>query len=528
MKSNTTQPNPPVEQSRILARLRNTGNSALQFFTGNWRRPLIYAVLMLAAVAAGSLLGTPSAHAQPVAAAAAPAPTAAPAAVESGRPGFQLSYAPIIKPALQSVVNIASTKKVSNQQSEGNPLFNDPFFRRFFGDDFGWNQVPQERREQSLGSGVIVDSKGYILTNNHVVDGATTIKVYLPDKREFEAKLVGADPKTDVAVLKVEASGLQALPLGDSSKVETGDVVFAIGNPFGVGETVTMGIVSATGRGNLGIEDYEDFIQTDAAINPGNSGGALIDARGMLIGLNTAILSNGVEGNQGVGFAIPVNMARQVMDQIIQHGKVIRGWLGVVIQPMTPAMAKAFGMADAKGALVGDVMPDSPAAKAGLVKGDAIVSLNGQPVSDSRSLQLRIAQIAPGTKVQLEVLRDGRSRTMEATLGTQPGNGPEAKGSQERSGILEGLNVEDLTPQIARQLNLSQDTHGVVITQVDPDSSAGMAGLHRGDVIQEVNRKPVYSTRDFEAAVRQGSGQEVLMLINRNGNTFFVVLEAQQ
>ncbi len=528
MKSNATQPNPPEEPSRILTRLRSTGHSALRLLGGDWRRPLIYTILMLAAVAAGSLLGTPGAHAQPVPAAAAPAPVAASAAVEAGRPGLQLSYAPIIKPALQSVVNIASSKKVSNQEVAGNPLFNDPFFRRFFGDDFGWNQVPRERREQSLGSGVIVDPKGYILTNNHVVDGATTIKVYLPDKRELEAKLVGADPKTDVAVLKVEASGLPALPLGDSSRVETGDVVFAIGNPFGVGETVTMGIVSATGRGNLGIEDYEDFIQTDAAINPGNSGGALVDARGTLIGLNTAILSNGVEGNQGVGFAVPVNMARQVMDQIIQHGKVVRGWLGVVIQPMTPAMAKAFGMAEPKGALVGDVMPDSPASQAGLVKGDVIVSMNGQPVSDSRSLQLTIAQMAPGTSVRLGLIRDGKDRTLDVTLGTQPGNGPEEKSAQEHGGILEGLSVDELTPQIARQLNLPRETHGVVVSQVDPDSAAGMAGLHRGDVIQEVNRKPVYNVRDFEDAVRQGGGQPVLLLVNRGGNTFFVALEQQQ
>jgi serine protease Do len=379
-------------------------------------------------------------------------------------------------------------------------MFNDPFFRRFFGDDFGPNMVPRERREQSLGSGVIVDPRGYILTNNHVIAGANSIKVFLPDKQELIAHLVGADPKTDIAVLKVDTSNLPALPLGNSSSVEVG---------------------------NLGIEDYEDFIQTDAAINPGNSGGALIDAHGELIGINTAILSNGVEGNQGVGFAVPINMARQVMDQIIAHGKVVRGWLGVVIQPVSPEMAQAFGLPEAKGALVGDVMADSPAAHAGLAKGDVIVALNGQPVIESRSLQLKIAQLAPGTKIQLEILRDGKTRTIDATLGSQPGNTAEEEGSQEKTAILDGLTVDQLTPQIARQLNLPSDAHGVVVVQVDPGSPAGDAGLQRGDVIQEVNRKPVYNVKGFDDTVRQGGNRPVLLLVNRGGNTFFVVVEAQ-
>jgi serine protease Do len=517
----------------------NTGRHATSPLSGDdTRRPraeyrrtwwllVAFGVCLLVAATAGSLItAAVGAHTQPAPPVASQ--TAAQAAAPVVSPGGQvLSYAPIVKPATRSVVNIASSKTVKNQEAANNPMFNDPFFRRFFGDDFGPNMVPRERREQSLGSGVIVDPRGYILTNNHVIAGANSIKVFLPDKQELIAHLVGADPKTDIAVLKVDTSNLPALPLGNSSSVEVGDVVFAIGDPFGLGQTVTMGIVSATGRGNLGIEDYEDFIQTDAAINPGNSGGALIDAHGELIGINTAILSNGVEGNQGVGFAVPINMARQVMDQIIAHGKVVRGWLGVVIQPVSPEMAQAFGLPEAKGALVGDVMADSPAAHAGLAKGDVIVALNGQPVIESRSLQLKIAQLAPGTKIQLEILRDGKTRTIDATLGSQPGNTAEEEGSQEKTAILDGLTVDQLTPQIARQLNLPSDAHGVVVVQVDPGSPAGDAGLQRGDVIQEVNRKPVYNVKGFDDTVRQGGNRPVLLLVNRGGNTFFVVVEAQ-
>src|SRR5262249_23990354 len=253
------------------------------------------------------------------------------------------------------------------------------------------------QREHSLGSGVIVSSDGHILTNNHVVDGATEIKVSLPDKREMNAKVVGTDPKTDVAVLKIDARELPTLPLGDSTKMRVGDCAIAVGNPFGVGETVTVGIISATGRGGLGIEDYEDFIQTDAAVNPGNSGGPLVNVNGELIGINTAILSGG-GGNEGVGFAVPINMARTVMNQILKTGKVTRGWLGVAVQPVTPSIAKAFGVSgEARGALIADISPDSPAAHAGLAKGDIIVEMNGQPVTDSRALSLKVSEMAPGT-----------------------------------------------------------------------------------------------------------------------------------
>jgi Do/DeqQ family serine protease len=296
---------------------------------------------------------------------------------------FANGFSAVIKPALPAVVNIRTSKIVKPQANQMSPMFNDPMFRQFFGDQFGQGGKPHAEREQALGSGVIITPDGTILTNNHVIDGATDIKVQLSDKREFVAKLVGADPKSDVAVLKIEGKDLPTLPLGDSSQLNVGDLIFAIGDPFGVGETATMGIVSATGRSQLGIEDYENFIQTDAAINPGNSGGAMIDIHGNLVGINTAILSHGGSGgNEGVGFAIPMSMAKPVMDQILAHGKVIRGYLGVHIQDFSPELAKSFNFNQSGGVLIGDVSANTPAANAGLKKGDVIVKLNGQAESD--------------------------------------------------------------------------------------------------------------------------------------------------
>ncbi|MBI3951038.1 MAG: DegQ family serine endoprotease [Acidobacteria bacterium] len=436
------------------------------------------------------------------------------------------TYAPIVRQATAAVVNISSSKIVRTQGGGLSPFFDDPFFRRFFGNEFGRQfNIPREQWEQSLGSGVIVSPEGYILTNNHVVDGATDIKVFMADKRELKARIVGTDPKTDIAVLKVEERNLPTLTLGDSSTVQVGDVVLAIGNPFGIGQTVTMGIVSATGRGNLGIEDYEDFIQTDAAINPGNSGGALIDTRGQLIGINTAILSNGAQGNQGIGFAVPINMARQVMEQILKNGKVTRGWLGVLIQPVTPAVAKAFGLSEPRGALVGDVTADSPAARSGILKGDVILELNGQRINESRELQLRIAQTAPGTTARLKIFRNGREQEISVTLGELPTEQAHASQDSEGGSTLEGLSVDELTPQIARQLGLSPQTRGVVVVEVQPGGAAADAGLQRGDVIEEVNRKPVTSVSEFERAIGQAGNDSVLLLINRDRQSFFVTVE---
>jgi serine protease Do len=293
-------------------------------------------------------------------------------------------YSAVVKKVVPAVVNISSSRVVKRDSNTTRGMQGvDPFFRQFFGDDFFQRGIPQERREKSLGSGVIVSPEGYILTNNHVVDHATEVTVTLHDKREMKARVVGTDPRTDIAVLKIDGSNFPALALADSSKVEVGDIVLAIGDPFGVGQTVTSGIVSATGRGGLGIEEVEDFIQTDAPINPGNSGGALVDDEGHLIGINTAILSGNSGGNQGIGFAVPINMARHDMDQILKNGKVERGYLGILPQDVTPAIAKAFSSNELKGALVGDVTSGSPAARGGLEKGDIILEVNGQTIADA-------------------------------------------------------------------------------------------------------------------------------------------------
>jgi serine protease Do len=442
---------------------------------------------------------------------------------------FSNGFSAIVKPALPAVVGISSSKMVKTQQ-QMQPFFNDPFFRQFFGDQFGdQNKKPRTEREQSLGSGVIVTPDGYILTNNHVVDGASDIKVTLSDRRELEAKVVGTDPNTDVAVLKIDATGLPSLTLGDSSKVEVGDVVFAIGDPFGIGETATMGIVSATNRGlGSAIEDYEDFIQTDAAINHGNSGGPLIDLHGDLIGINTAILPGNGGGNQGIGFAIPINMAHNVMDQLIAHGKVIRGYLGIHIESLTPALAKSFGLQNSNGALVGDVSADGPSAKAGLKRGDVITGLNGQAVEDSNDLRLRISQTAPGTSVRLNIVRDGQQKEISVTLGELPTTNEKSSETENSGAALDGVQVEALTPDIADQLQLPAGARGVVVDSVDQSSAAAEAGLNRGDVIQEVNHKTVTSVSEYEHAIQSaGKGPVLLLVMNARGVTRFVAIDAR-
>jgi len=441
---------------------------------------------------------------------------------------FANGFSAVIKPALPAVVNIRTSKIVKPQANQMSPMFNDPMFRQFFGDQFGQGGKPHAEREQALGSGVIITSDGTILTNNHVIDGATDIKVQLSDKRDFTAKLVGADPKSDLAVLKIEGKDLPTLPLGDSSQLNVGDLIFAIGDPFGVGETATMGIVSATGRGRLGIEEYENFIQTDAAINPGNSGGAMIDIHGNLVGINTAILSHGGSGgNEGVGFAIPMSMAKPVMDQILAHGKVVRGYLGVHIQDFSPELAKSFNFNQSGGVLIGDVTPNTPAASAGLKKGDVIVKLNGQAVNDNNDLRNTISQMAPGTTVKLDIWREGKTQDYNVTLGELPTEKAAAEGSDETgTSEIQGIEVQDVTPEILQQLNLPTGTHGVVVTAVDPTSPAAAAGLNRGDVIQEINHKSVATSAQYKQLMSGTNGQPILLLVNSGGVTHYLVVEA--
>src|SRR5258708_3876985 len=350
--------------------------------------------------------------------------------------GGHSSFAPVVKKVAPGVVKVFTTTKLHNTAFNGPPGEMDDLLRRFFGEPFQGRNPHREfgvPRQQGIGSGVIATKDGYILTNNHVVDGADEVKVALQDGREFTAKVIGRDPKTDIAVIKIDAKDLPAVPMADSDKVEVGDVVLAIGNPFGIGQTVTTGIVSATGRaGALGL-DYEDFIQTDAAINPGNSGGALVDAEGRLIGINTAILSRS-GGNQGIGFAIPVNLARDVMESLVKDGHVTRGYLGVMIQDVTPALAKEFKLKDNTGALVGDGTAKSPAEKAGLESGDVIIEFNGKKVTDSRHLKLEVARTHPGDTVPIKVLRDGSAKSLEVTVKELPGAERLAKNDRSHNG----------------------------------------------------------------------------------------------
>jgi serine protease Do len=434
-------------------------------------------------------------------------------------------FAPIVKQVLPNVVNISSSKVVRTPNQVGEGMQMDPFFQQFFGHGFGNGPaVPKERRERSLGSGVIVSPEGYVLTNNHVVDGATDIKVTLSDKREIKAAIVGTDPKTDVAVLKLEGSNFPAITLGDSSKVQVGDYALAIGDPFGVGQTVTMGIVSAKGRGNLGIEDYEDFIQTDAPINPGNSGGALINNRGELVGINTAILSHGSGGNEGIGFAIPVNLARQVMNQLLDHGKVTRGYLGVVVQPISPAMAKALGQSEPTGALVGDVSVKGPAQSAGVERGDIILELNSESVSDANELRNTVSMLQPGETVKLKISRNGSVRDLSVKLGELPASKEEAQNQKEGASkeALEGVSVENLDADTAKELGLPASTKGVVVKDIDLSSPKADSGLRKSDVIQEVNHQPVHNVAEFEQAMRKAGKQDALLLVNRGGTTLFI------
>jgi serine protease Do len=478
-------------------------------------------LLFLIAILAGALFVTLGQHHVPVF-----VDTAHAAAIEQGP---LVSFAPVVKRAMPAVVNISSSKVVKQEVPRG--MFDDPFFRQFFGDRMP-NTQPRSQRETALGSGVVVSPEGYIITNNHVVDGATDVKVEFSDKEKYAAKIVGTDKYTDIAVLKINKTGLTALPFADSSRVQVGDVVLAIGEPFGLGGTVTMGIVSAKGR-NLGgtIERYEDFIQTDAAINHGNSGGALIDSRGELIGINTAILSGG-GGNEGIGFAIPANLARNMMDQILKKGKVTRGFMGILPQELTPDMAKEFNVPNGKGVLIAQVTPDTPASKAGLKTGDVITEIDGKPVEDVNEFRLVVANFSPGTTIHLKVFRGGQTLEVPVTLieynleaNNGTGGGEQQPNGGGEKGAMKGVSVQAITPDVRRQLELPEGATGIVITDVDEDSPAAAVGLRPGLVIVQVNHRPVNNVDEFNKAVRAGASKDSTLLLVRQGQaTQFVIV----
>ncbi len=425
-----------------------------------------------------------------------------------------------VKPA---VVNVSTTRTIKTPGIT-NPFFNDPFFRQFFGNAFGNADRTRERKQASLGSGVIINSEGYILTNNHVVKDADEIKIKLSDGREFKGKVIGTDQKTDIAVIKINADHLPVLKMGDSDRLKVGQRVFAIGNPFGLNQTVTSGIVSATGRDNMGITDYEDFIQTDAPINPGNSGGALVNIRGELIGINTAIVSTS-GGYQGIGFAIPSDMVKTVMESLIKNGKVVRGWLGVSAQPLTPEMAKQFGIKEQGGALVGDVVQGSPAEKAGLKRGDVIIKYNGNQVNDPAQLKNMTASTPVGKEVLLDIVREGKTKQVKVEIAELHPTGQTVEGSFNNH--LKGIHVQNMTPEIRRGLAIPARVTGVIVTDVEEGTPAASV-LMRNDVIIEIDRHKINTLQDYEKmADHIKPDQNVLLLIYRGGSVLYVTLSAQ-
>lgn len=433
------------------------------------------------------------------------------------------AFSEIVGAVSPAVVNISSTKTVRKQQAPFDELFD--FLHPFpDGRSKRW-------KEQSLGSGVIVTSDGYIVTNNHVIEKADDVRVIFVDKRSYRAKIVGSDPKTDIAIIKIETNNLPVLPWGDSDGLQVGEFVLAIGNPFGLSNTVTMGIISAIGRTDVGIADYENFIQTDAAINPGNSGGPLVNMKGEIIGINTAIFSK-TGGYQGIGFAVPSNMVKGVIDQLIKKGKVVRGWMGVTIQELTPEIAQKFGMKTADGVLITDIAKGGPAHNAGLMRGDVILEFDGKTIKDASLLRNMVAQSEINKQIKLKIFRQGQEMSLVVTVKELPSDGvqmiPSSYSGEDintGSNALSGITVMDINPATAKQLRIEGDEKGVVIVKIQPGSLAEESGIRKGDVIQEIDRQRVNNLNDFnKAAAHLKPGSAVLLFINRVGKKYYATL----
>lgn len=434
------------------------------------------------------------------------------------------SFNSSIEEAKKAVVNISTQKNVSNQ-IPNHPMFNDPFFQQFFGDIYG--QIPKDRIERSLGSGVIISSNGYIITNNHVIEDADKVLVSLSNStKEYIAKVVGTDARSDLAVIKIDVNNLSPISFADSSNVLIGDVVFAIGNPFGVGESITQGIVSALNKSGIGINDYENFIQTDASINPGNSGGALVDSRGALIGINTAILSR-TGGNHGIGFAIPSDMVKKIAKELVEKGSIKRGFLGVGIQDISKDLKESYG--DNTGAVVISLEPQSPAAKAGLMVWDLITHVNGKKVSSAAELRNLIGLLSPNERVVVKFIRDKQERVAQITLAellddkSKPSS-PATQNTPSGAGI-EGLSVEELTPALKQKYRIPNNIEGVIISRVNPNSKAKEAGFEVGDIIAQVENISIKKPADLSNAFARLKGKNKRVLVYSSSGTKTILIK---